>query len=107
MMIKKMTKGLSVSLVQQRDADYCDDVNFVGEKISDLILIEEIFSNFEDISGAILSRSQKSRVMGLGPWMGRQQWPHDWQYDKDFRISNHSQLQADFATILGGMFDWI
>ena len=67
MMIKKMTKGLSVSLVQQRDADYCDDVNFVGEKISDLILIEEIFSNFEDISGAILSRSQKSRVMGLGP----------------------------------------
>ena len=68
MMIKKMTKGLSVSFVQQRDEDFCDDVNFVGEKIRDLIVIEEIFSNFEDISGSILSRSQKSRVMGLGTW---------------------------------------
>ena len=68
MMIKKMTKGLSVSFVQQRDEDFYDDVNFVGGKISDLNLIEEIFSNFEDISGAILSRSQKSRVMGLGTW---------------------------------------
>ena len=49
----------------------CDDVNFVGEKISDLNLIEDFFSNFEDISGAILSRSQKSRVMGLGPRKGK------------------------------------
>ena len=78
MMIKKMTKGLSVSFVQQRDEDFFDDVNFVGEKISDLIVIEEIFSNFEDISGSILSRSQKSRVMGLGTWRGRQDWPLGW-----------------------------
>jgi hypothetical protein len=32
MMIKRMTKGLNVSLVSQRDEDYCDDVNFVGEQ---------------------------------------------------------------------------
>ena len=55
MMIKRMTKGLSVSFVQQRDEDYCDDINFVGENVSDLIIIEEIFSNFENCSGAILS----------------------------------------------------
>ena len=78
MMIRRMTKGLCVSIVKQRDEDFCDDVNFVGEKITDLVVIEEIFSNFEDISGAILSRSQKSKVMGLGPWRGRQDWPHDW-----------------------------
>ena len=40
-------------------------VNFIGERESDIIVIEEIFSNFEDISGAILSRSEKSKVMGL------------------------------------------
>ena len=73
MMMRRMTRGLSVSLVQQRDEDFCDDVNFLGEKISDLVVIEEIFSNFGDISGAIFSRSQKSKVMGLGPWRGRQQ----------------------------------
>ena len=66
--------GLSVSLIQQRDEDYCDDVNFIGERVSDLLVIEEIFSNFEDISGAILSRSEKSKVMGLGAWKGRQDW---------------------------------
>ena len=70
--------GLSVSLIQQRDDDYCDDVNFIGERLSDLLVIEEIFSNFEDISGAILSRSEKSKVMGLGAWKGRQDWPLDW-----------------------------
>ena len=65
-----LDKGLAVSLVQQRDEDYCDDVNFIGLRESDLIVIEEIFSNFKDISGAILSRSEKSKVMGLGPWKG-------------------------------------
>ena len=78
MMIRRMTVGLSVSLIQQRDDDYCDDVNFIGERLSDLLVIEEIFSNFEDISGAILSRSEKSKVMGLGAWKGRQDWPLDW-----------------------------
>ena len=53
-------------LYQQRDEDFCDDVNFIGEKLSDLIIIDEIFTNFENISGAILSRSSKSKVMGLG-----------------------------------------
>ena len=33
MMIKKMTRGLNVSFVQQKDEDFCDDVNFLGEKL--------------------------------------------------------------------------
>ena len=78
MMMRRMTRGLTVSLVQQRDEDYCDDVNFVSERISDLIVIDEVFTNFEDVSGAILSRSQKSKVMGLGLWKGRQDWPFSW-----------------------------
>ena len=78
MMIKRMTKGLNVSFVSQRDEDYCDDVNFVGESINDLIIIDEIFINFEAISGAILFRSEKSKVMGLGPWRGKQDWPFPW-----------------------------
>ena len=78
MMIKRMTVGLSVSLVSQRDEDFCDDVNFLGEKISDLIIIDEVFANFEKISGAILFRSQKSKIMGLGQWKGKQDWPLSW-----------------------------
>ena len=78
MMINRMTSGLNVSLVQQKDEDYCDDINFVGEKLSDLIVIDEVFSNFEDISGAILSRSSKSKIMGLGPWRDKVDWPLCW-----------------------------
>ena len=78
MMIKRLTKGLNVSLVQQQDEDYCDDVNFFGERLSDLVLIDNIFTKFENISGAILSRSKKSKVMGLGAWRGRQVWPLQW-----------------------------
>jgi hypothetical protein len=78
MMMRRMTRGLTVSLVQQKDEDFCDDVNFIGERECDLIVIDEVFSNFEDISGAILSRSEKSKVMGLGPWKGRQDWPLSW-----------------------------
>ena len=43
-----------------------------------LIIIEEIFTNFDDISGAILSRSKKSQVMGLGCWRGKLDWPLPW-----------------------------
>ena len=32
MMIRRMTRGLALSLVQQKDDDYCDDVNFIGER---------------------------------------------------------------------------
>ena len=79
MMIRRMTKGLAVStVVQQQDEDYCDDINFVGEHLGDLVVIEEIFSNFEDCSGAILSRSSKSKVMGLGLWRNKEDWPFQW-----------------------------
>ena len=66
MMIKRMTRGLGVSLISQKDEDYCDDVNFLGEHTSDLIIIDEIFTNFEKISVAILSRSKKSKIVVFG-----------------------------------------
>ena len=49
-----------------------------GEKLSDLAVIDEIFINFENVSGAILSRSSKSKVMGLGLWRDKQDWPLKW-----------------------------
>ena len=96
MMIKKMTRGLSVSFVQQRDEDYCDDINFLGERLSDLVVIDEIFRNFEDISGAILSRSNKSKIMGLGPWKDKV-WPmhavvESCQVNQDIWLSSNSCL---------------
>ena len=70
--------GLNFAFDSQKDEDFCDDVNFLGERISDLIVIDEIFANFEQVSGAILFGSEKSKLMGLGSWKGKQDWPLPW-----------------------------
>ena len=44
----------------QKDEDFCDDLNFLSESEDDLLVIEEVFVKFENVSGAILSRSKKS-----------------------------------------------
>ena len=62
----------------QKDDDYCDDLNFLSESDDDLVTIEDVFVKFENISGAILSRSWKSKVMGLGHWKNREHWPLPW-----------------------------
>ena len=58
MMMRRMTRGLTVSSVQQRDEDYCDDLNFNRERISDLIVIDEVFTSFEGIYSPTL-RNQR------------------------------------------------
>ena len=76
--INKLTKGLCVYNFVQKDEDYCDDLNFFSEVENDLVIIENTFTRFESISGALLSRSWKSKVMGLGPWRNKLVWPLPW-----------------------------
>ena len=67
-----------MSTLVQKDEDYCDDLNFLSEHEPDLIVIENIFTRFENVSGALLSRTLKSKVMGLGPWRNKLDWPLPW-----------------------------
>ena len=48
------------------------------ENENDLIMANEIFSKFETVSGVLLNRSHKSKIMGIGNWIGREQWPLPW-----------------------------
>ena len=87
LMINKHTHGLCVSNLVQKDEDYCDDLNFVSEVENDLVIIDNIFTRFESVSGAILSRSWKSKVMGLGPWRNKLDWPLPWlRVEKELKI---------------------
>ena len=72
LMIRRKARGLSISFFVQKDDDYCDDLNLLSESEDDLIKIDDAFVKFENISGAILSRSWKSKVMDLVPWKGRE-----------------------------------
>ena len=47
-------------------------------KLGEFKIVDEAFAKFEDMSGAILSRSHKSKVLGLGSWVGRSDWPLSW-----------------------------
>ena len=62
----------------QLDEDYVDDINAVLEDAKEMIVIDEVFKKFEDFSGAILNRSEKTKCMGLGCDLGRKTWPLKW-----------------------------
>ena len=76
--LRRRVTGIRVGPVLQADESYCDDINILTENIQDLVVIDEGFKKFEDMSGAILSRSNKSKVIGFGTWTGRANWPLAW-----------------------------
>ena len=43
-----------------------------------MVVIDKVFQKFEKISGAILNRSEKTKLMGLGRWRDRVEWPLKW-----------------------------
>ena len=76
--LDRRVKGIRVGSVQQRLEAYVDDVNLISESVDDLTVINEAFLKFERVSGTVLNRSQKSKIMGLGPWADRGEWPLPW-----------------------------
>ena len=57
---------------------YVDDENIWVTKERDLKKIDEMVAKFESASGAILSRSEKCKIIGFGPWKKKEDWPLDW-----------------------------
>ena len=62
----------------QTDEDYADDVELLVDTEQDILEADRAFKVFEKCSGALLSRTSKSKVMGLGSWQGNQNWPLPW-----------------------------
>ncbi len=52
-----------------------DVVVALGEDDNDLVIIDMICRQFEGMSGAILNRSHKTAILGLGAWAGCGSWP--------------------------------
>lgn len=75
--ISKVLKGIKVGKVVQKEEGYVDDVGGVSTDPNDLLLVDEIFTKFENLSGTVLNRT-KCKIMGLGGWKGREVWPLPW-----------------------------
>ena len=104
-MIHRQTAGLKLASFVQKDEDYCDDLNFLSESEADLIKIDNIFERFEEVSGAILSRSSKSKVMGLGLWKDRILWPLQWLQPKSEIKIFGFQITPQYKTTLESCWD--
>ena len=44
----------------------------------DFTTLTKVVTGFEKLSGAILSRDMKCRVLGLGKWANKEDWPLQW-----------------------------
>ena len=103
--------------VVERCEGYVDDLQAICRSFENISNIYFLISRFKPLSGAILNRSTKSKIMGLGEWRGRTQWPlalvksveslrvfvifltSDWAEIPDMNLG--SQLSIDKKTLRG------
>ena len=74
---KRMT-GLKVAGIGKSFEAYCDDINVTTDNLADFNIVATVVEKFEKVSGALLSRNKKCKVIGFGNWVGREDWPLDW-----------------------------
>ena len=76
--LERKLVGLRIGNMVQCVEPYCDDVNVLTNNVSDFLVLDGAVRKFEVISGAILSRDKKCKVLGLGSWANRVDWPLDY-----------------------------
>jgi hypothetical protein len=76
--LEEVLPGVAFPDFEERVEAYVDDVVVVGEDENDLLIVDAICRQFEAISGAILNRSHKTAILGLGGWASRKAWPLAW-----------------------------
>ena len=76
--LERELHGVKMASFDQIDEDFCDDISIITENDDDIILADVIISEFEQVSGAILNRSEKTKVMGIGDWADQEIWTIPW-----------------------------
>lgn len=94
--IMKQVVGLFIGRIKQANEAWVDDVSLASSKIEDLEKISILFDKYERLSGTVLNKA-KCKVLGLGGWQGKQDWPIPWikpaESLKIFGITFHSTIQ--------------
>ena len=76
--LEKKMSGLQVATFEQKLEAYCDDVNVLTDNLGDFGVVNDVIKKFEVVSGAILSRDKKCKVIGFGNWADKEDWPLSW-----------------------------
>ena len=67
-----------MDILEEVEEGYVDDTEVFCSSDSDFLAVDKCVARFERVSGAILNRSTKSVVLGLGNWKDRTSWPLPW-----------------------------
>ena len=67
--------GLKIENFSQSVEAFCDDLNVLTSDLSDLVVIDDAVHKFEHISGAVLSRVEKCKIIGFAAWKNKVSWP--------------------------------
>jgi hypothetical protein len=81
--LESVLPGVCFLDLEEQVEAYVHDVVAVGENDGDLLIMDTICRQFDVISGAILDRSHKMAILGLGGFAVRKEWPLDWTSELD------------------------
>ena len=73
-----IASGVQIGRVCQTVEGFMDDVNIFSTKRRDLLRIDETFQQYEMLSSTLLSRSKKTKILGLGGWKEEEEWELPW-----------------------------
>ena len=91
--LERVLMGLKMAGIPQSIEAYCDDVNVLTDKLSDFVVVDLVVRRFEAVSGAILSRAKKSKVIGFGTWLNKTRVLDNCQGDESVWNFRHGLLQ--------------
>ena len=77
-MIKRSLREIRMGPARIVHHPYVDDENVWITKERDLLKVNKIVTKFKAASGAILSRSEKCKIICFGPWKKKEDWPLEW-----------------------------
>lgn len=75
--------GIQIGNTRKKSGAFMDDIHAISSNLGDLPRIDETFRQYEDLNGTLLSRTRKTRVMGIGRWQNRTDWPIPWLQTTD------------------------
>ena len=76
--LERAIKSPLVEGVKEECEGFVDDSEVLCSCDADFIAVDNCVATFERVSGALLNRSSKSVVLGLGKWKDRELWPLPW-----------------------------
>ena len=74
-LLRRCLHGILITNLCQKDVDYFDDIKHVSNDVQDFNRLNKNMTKFEATSGAILSRNNKSKILGIGSWRNKEDWP--------------------------------